>query len=389
MIGEYDGEWINLGEDGLILYEQGGYGRPVQSDGRTTAKDRDADDKAGKTACKGESKSDSKTAVTKTALRLSPEEALYLIGREKITVKNYTYDELLTVCTEKSEFLRKFLVYRDIRERGFVIQSGPHDFRVFKRGQKPGTGTSFYTMRVLSERDLVVFQKVIEETRTARNMRKQLILAVGDDENEITYYEVKSVNPPEGVSGFEFGKVKGKVMGNTVILHVSPESEYEKVLFGTRLDGERLSLSPAEALYLMDRGILELEEDRFGAEPEDISRAAETGCKGVRPVTREEYFGRVTAADHELAYKIKAYSHLRDLKNIPRTAYKFGHHFRVYSGGTQHSELLVHAIPVTESMPMSVVSRSVRLAHSVRKKMLFACVNTDNIEYIEFARVKM
>ncbi|MBP5083442.1 MAG: hypothetical protein J6104_04335, partial [Methanomicrobium sp.] len=108
LIGEYDGEWINLGEEGLILYEQGGYGRPVQPDGRTTA-NRDADDKAGK------------TAVTKTALRLSPEEALYLIGREKITVKNYTYDELLTVCTEKSEFLRKFLVYRDIRERGFVI----------------------------------------------------------------------------------------------------------------------------------------------------------------------------------------------------------------------------------------------------------------------------
>ena len=140
----------------------------------------------------------------------------------------------------------------------------------------------------------------------------------------------------------------------------------------------------------MDRGILELEEDRFSAEHEEKTRnETENGCKGVRPVTREEYFGRVTAADHELAYKIKAYSHLRDLKNIPRTAYKFGHHFRVYSGGTQHSELLVHAIPVTESMPMSVVSRSVRLAHSVRKKMLFACVNTDNIEYIEFARVKM
>ena len=371
VIGEYDGEWINLGDDGLILYEQGGYGRPVQSEG-------------------------------KTALRLSPEEALYLTGREKITVKGYTYDELLAVCTEKSEFLRKFLVYRDIRERGFVIQSGPHDFRVFKRGQKPGTGTSFYTMRVLSERDLVVFQKVIEETRTARNMRKQLILAVCDDENEITYYEVKSVTPPEGVSGFDFDKIKGEVMGNTVILHVSPESVFEKVLFGTRLDAERLSLSPAEALYLMDKGILDAEEMVCGGETaSELSETSEAGAKTpadpdktvsekqVIPVTRNEYFRRVTAADHELAYKIKAYSHLRDLKNIPRTAYKFGHHFRVYSGGTQHSELLVHAIPMNGSMPMSVVSRSVRLAHSVRKKMLFACADTDNIEYIEFARVKM
>ncbi|MBN2733253.1 MAG: tRNA-intron lyase [Methanomicrobiaceae archaeon] len=332
MIAEFDGEWITLGEEGLILYEQGGYGRP-----------------SGK------------------SLKLTPEEALYLADRGKIEVKGHSFDSILTEFVEKSEFLRKFLVYRDIRERGFVIQSGPHDFRVFKRGQKPGKGTSFYMMRVLSERDLVDFVKIIEETMSARNMRKQFLLAVVDDEDEITYYEIKTNDPPVGTLEFTAEKTTGLAYGNAVIIPASPDSEFESALFGTRFDKERLMLSSLEALYLMDKGLLEI--------------------KGG--ITPDEFYRRVEDGDHELRQKLRAYSHLRDLKNIPRTAYKFGHHFRVYSGGKQHSELLVHAISEGETMPMSVISRSVRLSHSVRKKMLFACVKKDSIEYIEFARIKL
>ena len=38
---------------------------------------------------------------------------------------------------------------------------------------------------------------------------------------------------------------------------------------------------------------------------------------------------------------------------------------------------------------MSVISRSVRLAHSVKKKMLFACMENDEVVFIEFARMKL
>jgi len=38
---------------------------------------------------------------------------------------------------------------------------------------------------------------------------------------------------------------------------------------------------------------------------------------------------------------------------------------------------------------MSAVSRSVRLAHSVKKKMLFACIYNTDIRYVEFARIKL
>ena len=51
--------------------------------------------------------------------------------------------------------------------------------------------------------------------------------------------------------------------------------------------------------------------------------------------------------------------------------------------------MLVHAVPSRTSTPMSAVSRSVRLAHSVKKKMLFACIYNSDIGYIEFARIKL
>jgi len=133
----FDGKIIRVGKDGRQLYEQSGYGRP-ETDG----------------------------------LKLSPQEALYLLHRQKIEVEGYSFDALFAEFADQRNFMRSFLVYRDLRERGYVVQTGPHDFRVFRRGEKPGTGESLYLVRVLSERDPIHFGKLIEEVVASRNMRK-------------------------------------------------------------------------------------------------------------------------------------------------------------------------------------------------------------------------
>jgi tRNA-intron endonuclease len=51
--------------------------------------------------------------------------------------------------------------------------------------------------------------------------------------------------------------------------------------------------------------------------------------------------------------------------------------------------MLVHAVAAEDKVPMSSISRSVRLAHSVKKKMLFAAQDTTGIQYVEFARIKL
>jgi tRNA-intron endonuclease len=319
-----------------VLYEQSGYGRP---------------DKEG--------------------LKFAPQEALYLLHRQKIEVEGYTFDTLLAEFADEKNFLRTFLVYRDLRERGYVVQTGPHDYRVFRRGEKPGTGESLYSVRVLSERDPVRFATLIEEVVAAKNMRKQYVLAVVDDEDELTYYEIKFQKLAEACSlSPQLPVYDAVLIGKSGMVVVPRDSVLEQAGFGKRLDENRLILSPVELLYLMERGDLLL-------------------TKNGSPVSADVYLTSACDTDSELAAKTKVYTELRRHEFTPRTGYKFGHHFRVYCGTSVHSDMLVHAIEKEAVMPMSVISRSVRMAHSVKKKMLFGCVHTTKIQFVEFARIKL
>jgi len=332
----FDGTVIRLGKDGCSLYEQSGYGR-----------------------------------MEKEGIRLSPQEALYLLHRQKIEVAGYSFDTLFSEFADQRNFMRSFLVYRDLRERGYVVQPGPHDFRVFRRGEKPGTGESLYLVRVLSERDPIHFGKLIEEVVTSRNMRKQYVLAVVDDEEELTYYEIKLQKLADACSDVsELPSFDAMLTGKSAMVRVPAHSGLEQAGYGKRLDAERLMLAPVELLYLMGKGTVLLK-------------------KGSEPVSPDKFLALASEADRELTLKHTVYTELRGHGFTPRTGYKFGHHFRVYCGKNVHSDLLVHAVEKEATLPMSVISRSVRMAHSVKKKMFFGAVHSSGIQFVEFARIKL
>jgi tRNA intron endonuclease len=332
--GTIEGQTIRLGPEGLGLYEQGGYGRPG-----------------------------------KGGLTLSPHEALYLVHRQKIEVPDHTFDSLLSFYSREPGFLRTFLVYRDLRERGYAVQPGPHDFRVYRRGERSGTGESKYLVRVLSERDLVHFDEMSREAATSLHMRKAFVLAVVDDEDELTYYEVRTPPlPAEHPSPIPSGVTIALVGTHAVIPH--PPPTLEEGWYGKRFDADRFILSGVEAYFLSVYG------------PCPLSRE---GSEVPPPV----YLTQSCEEDPEFCSKVRVYADLRHRGYVPRTGYKFGHHFRVYRPQKSHSELLVQAIGQGENLPMNLISRSVRLAHSVKKKMLFACVYAESIQYIEFGRIKL
>ncbi|OPY36499.1 MAG: tRNA-splicing endonuclease [Methanoregula sp. PtaU1.Bin051] len=331
----FDGSSVRCGKEGVVLYEQGGYGR------------RD-----------------------KEGLRLAPHEALYLLHRGRIVVEGYDFDSLLSAFTDKANVLRSFLVYRDIRERGYAVQTGPHDFRVFRRGQRPGKGESLYLVRVVSERDPIRFRDLIKEVTTAHNLRKLYILAAVDDEDELTYYEIKLQLLPEIGEMPRYPHISGVPAGKSVMVKIPAGSAFEESWLGSRLDDSRTLFSPLETFYLTQEGILSVTDGPVTMADEDIIMRAGEG-------------------DSEFAHKAAVYTDLRRLGYIPKTGYKFGHHFRVYSTQKVHSGMLVHAVGQDSELPMSTISRSVRLAHSVKKKMLFGAVHSSGIQYIEFARIKL
>lgn len=318
-----------------MLYEQGGYGR-----------------------------------MEKDGLRLAPHEALYLVQRRKIAVEGHDFDSLFSVYAGQPNVLRSYLVYRDIRERGYAVQTGPHDFRVFRRGQRPGKGESLYLVRVVSERDPIRFADLAREVRTAHNLRKLYVLAVVDDDDELTYYEVKLPVLPAISAAPAYPRITGIIAGKSVLVKVPPGSVFEESWLGSRLDDSRILFSPLETYYLACAKLLSVSEG-----------VAEGPEKGI--------FSRACEEDDEFPLKAAVYENLRSLGYIPKTGYKFGHHFRVYSTQKMHSEMLVHAVALKTGMPMSTISRSVRLAHSVKKKMLFGTVHSSGIQYVEFARMKL
>ena len=324
-----------LGQDGVTLYEQSGFGRPL-----------------------------------KEGVRLSQVEALYLVYRGRIEVPGFNFDSLLVHFSNDTHFLRSFLVYRDLRERGYVVQTGPQDFRVFRRGEKPGKGESLYMLRVLSERDLIDFAGVRKEVQATANMRKIHVLAVVDDEFELTYYEVKVQKPAPIEETVRPEPVNGLLSSRSIIIPASPESAYDQAFYGKRLDDERIVLSTIESVYLMEQSLVSVKHDG-------------------RALQVEEYRDLIREIDTEMESKLVVYQHLRSLNYIPKTGYKFGHHFRVYLGRKVHSEMLVQAIEPNTTLPMNGISRSVRMAHSVKKKMLFGCIHAEGIAYVEFARIKL
>lgn len=330
-----DGLFVRLGEEGRTLYDQSGYGRSEGS-----------------------------------GLRLTPDEACYLLHRGRIEIEGYDFDTFIAQFARKPEFFRRFLVYRDLRDRGYAVQTGPHDFRVFRRGQRPGTGRSQYMVRVLSERDLIDFEDLVRESGTSSHMRKQHVLAVVDDENELTYYEVKVQNLPGTGNLNDTPCLEGTLVGRFGVVHVPPSRKDPVSSYGMNLDPDRMVLSPVEIIHLIEAGTLTLFD-------------------GGERVSRDRFFTMVSAQDGEVAEKAAVYHDLRNRGYVPKTGYKFGHHFRVYSGQKIHSEMLVHAIAGGIRLSMSSISRSVRLAHSVKKKMLFAYQGTTGIQYVEFGRIKL
>lgn len=331
----FDGTAVQCGKEGFSLYDQGGFGRKVAG-----------------------------------GLRLAPHEALYLLHRGKIEIPGQDFDSMLAFFARQPDVLRSYLVYRDLRGRGYAVQTGPHDFRVFKRGQRPGTGESVYLVRVVSERDPILFSGLIHEATTARNLRKSYVLSVVDDEDELTYYGVKLPKPEVLPKESSYPAISGITAGKSVLVKIPPGSPFTDAWLGSRLDDFRTLFSPLETHFLVREGVLEV-TDRGTALPS------------------EEVLARAAEGDSEFAAKAAVYSDLRNLGYVPKTGYKFGHHFRVYSKERVHSEMLVHAVGQDTELPMSTVSRSVRLANSVKKKMLFGTVHSNGIQYVEFTRIKL
>jgi tRNA-intron endonuclease len=139
------------------------------------------------------------TLNTPEKLVLEPEEALLLLRRQRIEVMDskktqLDFSELLERLAEKRPRLwTRFLVYSDLRSRGYVVRTGYGKgllFRVYPRGAKLNEATAKYFVCAISEGSPLKVTELDTFSKRAKQNRKKLMLAVLDRQGEPTYYMV-------------------------------------------------------------------------------------------------------------------------------------------------------------------------------------------------------
>lgn len=134
-------------------------------------------------------------------LQISLMEAHYLQEKGKITIldhgKIFSLDEMRELIQNK-DLLYRYIVFRDLRNRGYIVKTGfkyGSEFRLYERGKSPGDGHSDFVVKVVTENQDISVLNFSSYVRVAHGVNKKLLLAVVDDEQDITYYNVEWTRP--------------------------------------------------------------------------------------------------------------------------------------------------------------------------------------------------
>jgi len=314
-------------------------------------------------------------------LELDLLEAVYLVEAERLEVRRggravSARDLFRAAGAAVPSFEIRYLVYRDLRQRGYIVESrsGSVDFQVYPRGGAPKKTPSKYWVRALSERAVFDLAELLERAEEAAAVRKTLLLGLVDEESDLTYYGVREAHP-RGHRPIDTPKERVVVhfLGDraVVIDETQARALHEAGFFG-KMIGRRLQLSLLETSFLLKGGLAEV-------------RNADTD----RPIGLARLTKEAKAIQPDFDLRLRAYEDLTGRGVISKTGFKYGSHFRAYEGDpeTHHAKYLVHVVPKGHRGAWPEISRAVRLAHGVKKQILFGEVG-DSVRYVKLERVR-
>lgn len=310
-------------------------------------------------------------------LHLAPVEALYLMETGRIRMAGIRgLDRLLAMFSDE---VVRYLVYRDLRRRGCSVRTftAPYDLRIYRAGDPSREGASRSWARCVSESEMFTVEDICSWLGPARRAGRRLVLAVVDEDGDITYYQAQEIDLHGSLPPLVPGRrrVACLVMEErAMIFDEGTASTLHSVHFFGRLMRGALHLSLVEALYLEGKGVVTLK-----------------GPSGKR-VSRKVVMARMCGRDGNAPLKLQAYTMLRERHLIPRTGFKYGAYFRAYAHHPEeeHAPYLIHAVRPGYTTTWSSVSMAVRLAHGVRKEMIFCEVpEKGDLRFLRMVRVKI
>lgn len=137
-------------------------------------------------------------------VQLSLLEGLYLLEQGKVSMKDQkgkkaTFDSYVKHAQKvEPKFLVRYAVFKDIRNRGYIVKTALKfgaDFRVYDRGVKPGEDHAKWVVYPVHEGETLTWYEFAAKNRVAHSTKKRLLLAILDDEGDVTFYEVRWMRP--------------------------------------------------------------------------------------------------------------------------------------------------------------------------------------------------
>jgi len=126
-------------------------------------------------------------------------EALFLVEKNKMEIfsknKKILEKDLLTKFIRMDKRIQiKYPVFKNLREKGYIVKTALKfgaDFRVYGKGKKIGKEHAKWIVFIDHESNKINWHEFSAKNRVAHSTKKNLLLAIVDEENSITYYEVK------------------------------------------------------------------------------------------------------------------------------------------------------------------------------------------------------
>jgi len=120
-------------------------------------------------------------------------EGLYLLENKKISIfkdkKKLSVEEMIEICKkEYHDFDKKYLVYKNFRDKGYIINPGIKfgcDFAVYEKG--PGIDHAPFLIQVYNRSDPITSTAIVLAGRLATTVRKQFILAIPKGKDKVDF----------------------------------------------------------------------------------------------------------------------------------------------------------------------------------------------------------
>lgn len=126
-------------------------------------------------------------------------EALFLLHTKRLILtghRDITFDTLFALLAKHDKnIMSKFLIYRDLRSRGYVAKEGfgfGNDFRVYERGEyekKPAR----YVVFGINEGTNVTASSFYQSIQQIEKMGKEAVIAVIERRGEVIYYKASKM----------------------------------------------------------------------------------------------------------------------------------------------------------------------------------------------------